>query len=98
MKTAPSWTVESLAAACGMSRSAFGQKFKDLVGRAPLEYQTNWRMQKAIALSRDEDKKLLRVAKSAGYDSDAAFSKTFKRVFGVAPKRFAGNVPSVTQG
>jgi AraC-like DNA-binding protein len=95
---APPWTVESLAAACGMSRSAFAQKFKDLVGGAPLEYLTNWRMQKAIALLRDEDKKLFGVAKSVGYDSDAAFRKAFKRVFGVAPKRFAGNVPSVTQG
>jgi AraC-like DNA-binding protein len=95
---APPWTVESLAAACGMSRSAFAQKFKDLVGEAPLEYLTNWRIQKAIALLRDEGKKLFGVAKSVGYDSDAAFSKAFKRVFGVAPKRFAGNVPSVTQG
>jgi AraC-like DNA-binding protein len=48
------WTVESLAAACGMSRSAFAQKFKDLVGEAPLEYLTNWRMQKAIALLLDK--------------------------------------------
>jgi AraC-like DNA-binding protein len=92
------WTVESLAAACGMSRSAFAQKFKDLVGEAPLEYLTNWRIQKTIALLRDEDKKLFGVAKSVGYDSDAAFSKAFGRVFGVPPKRFAGNVPSVTQG
>jgi AraC-like DNA-binding protein len=55
-------------------------------------------MQKVIALLRDEDKKLFGVAKSVGYDSDAAFNKAFKRVFDVAPKRFAGNVPSVTQG
>jgi AraC-like DNA-binding protein len=90
------WTVESLAAACGMPRSAFAQKFKDLVGEAPLEYLTNWRMQKAIL--RDEDKKGFGVATSVGYDSDAACRKAFKRVFGVARKRFAGNVPSVTQG
>jgi AraC-like DNA-binding protein len=57
-----------------------------------------WRMQKAIALLRDEDKNLFGVAKSVGYDSDAAFNKAFKRVFGVAHKRFTGNVPSVTQG
>src|SRR5260370_42321904 len=41
------WTVESLAAACGMSRSAFAVRFKDLVGETPLEYLTSWRMQKA---------------------------------------------------
>ena len=75
---ATSWTVETLAAACGMSRSAFAQKFKDLVGETPLEYLTNWRMQKATAFLRDGNKKLFGVAKSLGYDSDAAFSKAFK--------------------
>ena len=57
------WTVESLAAACGMSQSVFAQKFKDLVSEAPLEYLTNRRMQKAIAILRDKDKKLCGVAK-----------------------------------
>jgi transcriptional regulator GlxA family with amidase domain len=90
------WTVETLAAACGMSRSAFAQKFKDLVGETPLEYLTNWRMQKATAFLRDGNKKLFGVAKSVGYDSDAAFSKAFKRVFGVAPKKYAGNFKSVS--
>ncbi len=82
------WTVESLAAASGMSRSAFAVRFKDLVGETPLEYLTNWRMQKATALLRKGDKKLFEVAKSVGYDSDAAFSKAFKRVFGVAPREY----------
>lgn len=90
------WRVETLAAACGMSRSAFAQKFKGLVGETPLEYLTNWRMQKATAFLRDGNKKLFGVAKSVGYDSDAAFSKAFKRVFGVAPKKYAGNFKSVS--
>ena len=90
------WTVETLAAACGMSRSAFAQKFKDLVGETPLEYLTNWRMQKATAFLRDGNRKLFGVAKAVGYDSDAAFSKAFKRVFGVAPKKYAGNFKSVS--
>ena len=93
---ATSWTVETLAAACGMSRSAFAQKFKDLVGETPLEYLTNWRMQKATVLLRDGDKKMFAVAKSVGYDSDAAFSKAFKRVFGLAPKKYAGNFKAVS--
>jgi AraC-like DNA-binding protein len=82
------WTVESLAAACGMSRSAFAARFKDLVGETPLEYLTNWRMQKATALLRRGDQKLFEVAKAVGYDSDAAFSKAFKRMFGVAPRGY----------
>jgi len=85
------WTVESLAAACGMSRSAFAVRFKDLVGETPLEYLTGWRMQKATGLLQRGDKKLFDVAKSVGYDSDAAFSKAFKRVFGVAPREYRRN-------
>ncbi len=82
------WTVESLAAACGMSRSAFALRFKALVGETPLEYLTNWRMQKATAFLRKGDKKLAEVAKAVGYDTDAAFSKTFKRTFGLPPREY----------
>lgn len=82
------WTVGSLAAASGMSRSAFAVRFKDLVGETPLEYLTSWRMQKATGLLQKGDKKLFEVAKSVGYDSDAAFSKAFKRVFGLAPREY----------
>jgi AraC-like DNA-binding protein len=82
------WTLESLATACGMSRSAFAVRFKDLVGETPMEYLTNWRMQKATALLHQGEKKLFEVAKSVGYDSDAAFSKAFKRMVGVAPRQY----------
>ena len=76
------WTVESLADAAGMSRSAFAARFKELVGQTPLEYVTSWRMQKAVQLLEQGDKKLIDVARSVGYESDAAFSKAFKRVVG----------------
>ena len=79
------WTVESLAEAAGMSRSAFAAHFKDLLGQAPLEYVTEWRMQKAVRLLQQPDKKLFEIAKRVGYESDAAFSKAFKRVLGVTP-------------
>jgi len=68
-----------------MSRSAFAARFKELLGQAPLEYVTEWRMQKAVRLLQQPDKKLFEIAKSVGYESDAAFSKAFKRVLGVAP-------------
>jgi AraC-like DNA-binding protein len=80
------WTVESLAATCGMSRSAFAVRFKNMVGETPLAYLTSWRMQKATGFLEKGDKKLFEVAKAVGYDSDSAFSKAFKRVFGVAPR------------
>ena len=79
------WTVESLAEAARMSRSAFALRFKELLGQAPLEYTTEWRMQKAVQLLQQRDKKLFEIAKSVGYDSDAAFSKAFKRVLGSTP-------------
>ena len=82
------WTVETLAAAAGMSRSAFALRFKDLLEETPLEYLTNWRMHKATGLLQGNDRKLLEVAKSVGYDSDAAFSKAFKRVLGAAPREY----------
>jgi AraC-like DNA-binding protein len=82
------WTVETLAASAGMSRSAFALRFKELLGETPLEYLTNWRMYKATGLLREDDRKLFEVAKSVGYDSDAAFSKAFKRVLGIAPKEY----------
>jgi len=82
------WTVESLAAAAGMSRSAFAPRFKELLGQTPLEYVTEWRMQKAMQLLQQRDKKLIEVARSVGYESDAAFSKAFKRVVGSNPGEY----------
>ncbi|CAN5399865.1 AraC family transcriptional regulator [soil metagenome] len=82
------WTVESLAGAAGMSRSAFAARFKELLGQTPLEYVTEWRMQKAMQLLQQRDKKLIDVARSVGYESDAAFSKAFKRVVGANPGEY----------
>jgi AraC-like DNA-binding protein len=82
------WTVESLAEAAGMSRSAFAARFKELLGQTPLEYVTEWRMQKAMQLLQQRDKKLIDVARSVGYKSDAAFSKAFKRVVGANPGEY----------
>ncbi len=91
------WTVGSLAAACGMSRSAFAVRFKELVGETPLEYLTSWRMQKATALLQKGDKKLFEVAKSVGYDSDAAFSKAFKRIVGITPRHYRRSTGSISE-
>jgi AraC-like DNA-binding protein len=82
------WTVESLAETAGMSRSAFAWRFKELLGQTPLDYVTEWRMQKAIELLQFGDKKLIEVAQAVGYESDAAFSKAFKRVVGVSPGEY----------
>lgn len=79
------WTVQSLAARVAMSRSAFASRFARLVGEPPLAYVTRWRMQKAAGLLRQSSATLAAIAAQVGYDSEAAFSKAFKRALGSAP-------------
>lgn len=88
------WTVEELAGRGGMSRAAFALRFKQLVGEAPLEYLTRWRMYRASRLLRDRDRKLLQIANSVGYESDGAFQRAFKRVLGVSPGAYRRGVES----
>ena len=87
-RIATPWSVESLAEAAGMSRSAFAARFKQLLGQTPLEYVTEWRMQKAMRLFEQRDRKLSEIARLVGYDSDTAFGKAFKRVVGVNPREY----------
>src|SRR6266516_597595 len=80
-----SWTVESLANRVSLSRSAFSAKFKQLVGEPPMQYITRVRLTKAATLLRSHSPTLVEVAISVVYDSEVAFSKAFKRYFGIAP-------------
>ncbi len=89
------WTVASLASEAGMSRSAFAQRFKELMSESPLEYLTRWRMYRGSDLLRESDRKLADVAQAVGYDSDGAFHKAFKRVLGVAPGEYRRSVGTV---
>jgi AraC-like DNA-binding protein len=82
------WTVEGLARAVGLSRSAFAARFTDLVREPPLEYIARWRMTKAAELLRESDLSLGVVAERAGYRSEAAFSRAFKRHEGAAPATY----------
>jgi AraC-like DNA-binding protein len=82
------WTVEGLARAVGLSRSAFAERFSGLVGQPPLEYIARWRMTKAAELLRESDLPLGTVAARAGYQSEAAFSRAFKRHEGTPPATY----------
>ena len=79
------WTVGSLACCVSLSRSAFSAKFRQLVGEPPMQYITRVRLTKAAAELRTYAATLVEVATSVGYESEVAFSKAFKRYFGVAP-------------
>jgi AraC-like DNA-binding protein len=84
-KPAHSWTVEELAGAVGLSRSALADRFTALVGQPPMQYLTRWRLQLAANLLRAGTRNVASVAADVGYDSEAAFSRAFKRELGVAP-------------
>lgn len=80
-----SWTLESLARQAGMSRSAFAARFNQLVGQTPMKYLTFWRMQKARQLLRQTRLGTAAIAEQAGYQSEPAFSKAFKKAVGMGP-------------
>jgi transcriptional regulator GlxA family with amidase domain len=87
-KPAEPWTVEKLAGIANMSRSAFAARFKAKLGEAPHEYLTRWRMFRAGVLLRSTERSLASIANDVGYESDAALSKAFSRVVGMAPGAF----------
>ncbi|MFO0568587.1 MAG: AraC family transcriptional regulator [Polyangiaceae bacterium] len=88
------WTVATLASKVGMSRSTFAGRFAELVGEPPLHYVTRWRMQRAASLLREGKATLADIAGRVGYESEAAFSKAFKRWVGTAPGAYRKAVRS----
>ncbi|MEM1271315.1 MAG: AraC family transcriptional regulator, partial [Bacteroidota bacterium] len=84
-----SWTVESLAYEARLSRSAFSNRFRDVVGEPPMTFLTRWRMLEAARLLRTRRSDTLAdVSALVGYESEASFSRTFKRVIGQSPGRY----------
>jgi AraC-like DNA-binding protein len=79
------WTLEELAARSGMSRSVLAERFMRLVGQPPMQYLVRWRVQVAARLLADGATKVAAVALEVGYESEAAFSRSFKKIAGVSP-------------
>jgi AraC-like DNA-binding protein len=82
------WTVAELAQEIGMSRTGFAVRFKEKAGIAPLDYLTQWRMQKAGDLLRQGEANLEEIAGRVGYESGMAFNKAFKREMGISPGQY----------
>ncbi len=82
---ADAWTAESLAVAVGMSRSVLAERFAFLVGQPPMQYLALWRMHIAAQRLREGSGSVAQIAFTVGYDSEAAFSRAFKRQFGTPP-------------
>ena len=90
------WTLEALAQEAALSRSAFAERFTQFVGHPPMQYLTNWRMQLATNYLRNGTESVAAIANRVGYESEAAFSRAFKKVVGAPPsewreQRLTGN-------
>jgi AraC-like DNA-binding protein len=82
------WKIDELASKVGMSRTAFIERFKALVGLPLMEYLIRWRMTIAQDALRTDNQNLANIAVSVGYASETTFSSTFKKMFGQSPSRY----------
>jgi len=79
------WTLDSLAREAGASRTVLAERFVHFVGTPPMQYLSRWRMQIAASLLCDGQANLARIAEVVGYESEASFSRAFKKVVGSPP-------------
>jgi AraC-like DNA-binding protein len=82
------WTAGELAREVCLSRSAFAERFTQIVGVPPMKYLAAWRMQLAAQRLRDGHRYVAQVAAEVGYDSEAAFTRAFKREFAASPAQW----------
>ncbi|MFT3929694.1 MAG: AraC family transcriptional regulator [Spongiibacteraceae bacterium] len=82
---AADWSVEALAHKVGMGRSSFAARFTAQIGRTPMDVITERRMQYAAELLQQADLKIPEISERVGYRSEAAFSRRFRKHFGVSP-------------
>jgi AraC-like DNA-binding protein len=87
------WTLDLLAERIGVSRSTLAERFARLMGQAPMQYLSQWRLHLAADALASSDNATKRIASDAGFGSLAAFSRAFKREFGVPPARWRAAAP-----
>lgn len=85
---AADWTVASLAREAGLSRTGFAERFTARLGVTPMAYVTSWRMQIAREALVARGLSVVEAAELAGYASESAFSRVFKKEIGVSPAAF----------
>ncbi len=86
------WTVSQLAEHVAQSRSNFSQRFVQLVGESPMRYLTIWRMELASNRLISSSLRVSQIAEQLGYMSQAAFSRVFRRAFGMSPTDYRERV------
>jgi AraC-like DNA-binding protein len=82
------WSLEAMARDAGLSRSAFAERFTQYVGQPPMHYLASWRMQLAANLLTSGTDSVAVVASRVGYESEAAFSRAFKKAVGAPPSEW----------
>ena len=87
-RPAHAWSLEELASNAAASRSALVERFTQIVGCPPIQYLTQWRMQIAAKRLADPGVKIATVAYEVGYESEAAFSRAFKKFVGRSPSQW----------
>lgn len=86
------WTAEALAQEVSLSRSAFVERFTTRVGLPPIRYLSRWRLQTARLNLREVHMNIAHLAHSVGYESEEAFSRAFKREYGISPAHWRDGV------
>ena len=79
------WSVDDLARAVGLSRSALHERFVQYLGQPPMQYLACWRIQLGAQMLRETNRTVATIALEVGYDSEAAFSRAFKRMLNMPP-------------
>lgn len=79
------WTMDELGRRAGLSRSALHERFVAFTGLPPMQYLTNWRIQCGARLLRETPGNVADIAQQVSYDSEAAFSRAFKRATSLPP-------------
>lgn len=82
------WTIAQLAKRVGASRSSLAQRFAQFLGEPPMKYLADWRMRLAARMLSSGSRSVLEIAVQVGYDSEAAFTRAFKRRYGSPPAQY----------
>lgn len=96
-RPAQPWTIATLAAEVGVSRSVLAERFQHFLTDTPIGYLTRWRLHLAAQLLTSTSKSVAEVAGDIGYESEPSFNRAFKREFGLPPARFRTQAKSPKQ-